>query len=240
MADISLGYSFDDVLLVPALSEVLPGEATLKTTLTKDISLDLPIVSAAMDTVSEHELAIALAREGGMGVIHRACPIEEQAAMVAKVKRSESAVILKPHTVTLEDSIQHVRQVMETNGFSGFPVVDDKGILVGMVTGRDIRYLDREDALVHEVMTPKEKLVTAAPNTSHAEARQILYQNRIFCHCPGNTERHGNAMISLAVHFTSSELTALNTHSVFVFLNLDTQRPQSVDGAADSVALLDP
>lgn len=179
MADISLGYSFDDVLLVPALSKVLPGEASLKTTLTKDIELDFPIVSAAMDTVSEHELAIALAREGGMGVIHRACPIEEQSAMVAKVKRSESAVILKPHTVSKEDRVQHVREVMEANGFSGFPVVDANNILVGMVTGRDIRYLDREDALVSEVMTPKEKLITAAPNTSHAEARQILYQNRI-------------------------------------------------------------
>jgi len=179
MADISLGYSFDDVLLVPALSEVLPGEANLKTKLTKDIELNLPIVSAAMDTVSEHELAIALAREGGMGVIHRACPIEEQAAMVAKVKRSESAVILKPHTVRREDSIAHVREVMERNGFSGFPVVDEDNVLVGMVTGRDIRYLDRADAKVEDVMTPKDKLVTGPPNTSHEEARRVLYQNRI-------------------------------------------------------------
>lgn len=179
MADISLGYSFDDVLLVPALSDVLPGEADLKTKLTEGIELNLPVISAAMDTVSEHELAIALAREGGMGVIHRACPIEEQAAMVAKVKRSESAVILKPHTVRREDTVQHVLDVMEQNGFSGFPVVDDDNQLLGMVTGRDIRYLDRPDALVSEVMTPKEKLVTAPPNTSHAEARSILYENRI-------------------------------------------------------------
>lgn len=179
MADISLGYSFDDVLLVPALSDVLPGEADLKTQLTEGIELNLPVISAAMDTVSEHELAIALAREGGMGVIHRACPIEEQAAMVAKVKRSESAVILKPHTVRREDTVQHVLDVMEQNGFSGFPVVDDDNQLLGMVTGRDIRYLDRPDALVSEVMTPKEKLVTAPPHTSHAEARSILYENRI-------------------------------------------------------------
>lgn len=179
MADISLGYSFDDVLLVPALSDVLPGEADLKTKLTEDIELNLPVISAAMDTVSEHELAIALAREGGMGVIHRACPIEEQAGMVARVKRSESAVILKPHTVRREDTVQHVLEVMEQNGFSGFPVVNDDNQLLGMVTGRDIRYLDRPDALVSEVMTPKEKLVTAPPNTSHAEARSILYENRI-------------------------------------------------------------
>lgn len=179
MADISLGYSFDDVLLVPALSEVLPGEATLKTTLSKDIELNLPVISAAMDTVSEHELAIALAREGGLGVIHRACPIEDQASMVAKVKRSESAIILKPHTVSRDDSVQHVRQVMESNGFSGFPVVDKEGKLAGMVTGRDIRYLDRDGAMVHEVMTPIDKLVTGPPNTSHDEARHILYENRI-------------------------------------------------------------
>lgn len=179
MADISLGYSFDDVLLVPALSEVLPGEADLRTTLAEGIQLNLPVVSAAMDTVSEHELAIALAREGGMGVIHRACPIEEQAAMVAKVKRSESAIILKPHTVRREDTVLRVRQIMEQNGFSGFPVVDEDNILVGMVTGRDVRYLDRDNALVADVMTPKEKLVTGPPNTSHDEARRILYQNRI-------------------------------------------------------------
>ncbi|MDX1679741.1 MAG: IMP dehydrogenase [Akkermansiaceae bacterium] len=179
MADISLGYSFDDVLIVPALSEVLPGEATLKTRLTKDIELNIPVVSAAMDTVSEHELAIALAREGGMGVIHRACSIEEQAAMVAKVKRSESAVILKPHTVRREDTVARVLEIMEQHGFSGFPVIDEEGKLEGMVTGRDIRYLDDPQARVSDVMTPREKLVTAPPNTSHAEAREILYKNRI-------------------------------------------------------------
>lgn len=179
MADISLGLSFDDVLLVPALSEVLPGEADLSTSVTSGIQLNLPVVSAAMDTVSEHELAIALAREGGMGVIHRACPIDDQAAMVSKVKRSESAVILKPLTVRRDYSVMRVREIMERNGFSGFPVVDEDELLVGMVTGRDVRYLDRPDAKVEDVMTPKDKLVTAPPNTSHDEARRILYQNRI-------------------------------------------------------------
>ena len=179
MAEISLGLSFDDVLLVPAMSTVLPGEADLTTHVTPGIQLNLPIVSAAMDTVSEHELAIALAREGGMGVIHRACPIDEQVAMVTRVKRSESAIILKPHTVRRDDTIARVREIMESNGFSGFPVVDENGILEGMVTGRDLRYLDRTDAKVADVMTPKEKLVTGPPNTSHDEARSILYQNRI-------------------------------------------------------------
>ncbi len=179
MAEISLGLSFDDVLLVPAMSAVLPGESDITTHVTSGIQLNLPIVSAAMDTVSEHDLAIALAREGGMGVIHRACSIDEQVAMVAKVKRSESAVILKPLTVRCEDTIAKVREIMERNGFSGFPVLDADDRLVGMVTGRDLRYLDKPDAKVADVMTPKERLVTAAPNTSHDEARRILYQNRI-------------------------------------------------------------
>lgn len=179
MAEISLGLSFDDVLLVPALSAVLPGEADLSTEIAPGISLGLPVVSAAMDTVSEHDLAIALAREGGMGVIHRACPIEEQAAMVSKVKRSESAVIIKPLTVSKTDTVERVLAIMEENGFSGFPVVDGQGRLEGMVTGRDVRYLDRPNALVAEVMTPREKVITAPPTTGLEEARRILYLNRI-------------------------------------------------------------
>ena len=179
MADISLGLSFDDVLLVPALSSVLPGDADLSTLLAEGIPLSLPVVSAAMDTVSEHDLAIALAREGGLGVIHRACPIDEQVVMVSRVKRSENAVILKPHTVRKEDTVDHVREIMAKNGFSGFPVIDAEGHLEGMVTGRDVRYLDRTDATVADVMTTKERLITAPPNTSLEEARRILYQNRI-------------------------------------------------------------
>jgi IMP dehydrogenase len=179
MAEISLGLSFDDVLLVPTLSSVLPGEADLTTLLTPGIPLFLPVVSAAMDTVSEHDLAIALAREGGMGVIHRACPIEEQVMMVSRVKRSENAVILKPLTVSKDDTVDHVRGLMAKNGFSGFPVIDAEGHLEGMITGRDIRYLELTDAKVADVMTPMGKLVTAPPNTSLEEARRILYQNRI-------------------------------------------------------------
>jgi IMP dehydrogenase len=165
MADISLGLSFDDVLLVPALSSVLPGDADLSTLLAEGIPLSLPVVSAA--------------REGGMGVIHRACPIDDQVVMVSRVKRSENAVILKPHTVRKEDTVDHVREIMAKNGFSGFPVINGEGHLEGMVTGRDVRYLDRSDATVAEVMTPKERLITAPPTTSLEEARRILYQNRI-------------------------------------------------------------
>jgi len=179
MAEISLGLAFDDVLLVPAMSTVLPGDADITTHVTADIPLYLPVVSAAMDTVSEHDLAIALAREGGMGVIHRACLIDEQVKMVSRVKRSENAVILKPLTVRREDRVDHVREIMAKNGFSGFPVIDAEGHLEGMITGRDIRYLELADATVGDVMTPREKLVTAPPTTSLEEARRILYQNRI-------------------------------------------------------------
>ncbi len=179
MADISLGLSFDDVLLVPALSEILPTESDISTYVTSGIRLNIPVVSAAMDTVSETELAVALAREGGMGVIHRACSIAEQASMVSRVKRSENAVIQKPLTVRKEQSIDEVRQIMAEHGFSGFPVVDADGRLEGMVTGRDFRYLDRADARVQDVMTPREKLITAPVNTELEEARRILYQNRI-------------------------------------------------------------
>jgi IMP dehydrogenase len=179
MAEISLGLSFDDVLLQPAFSSVLPGEADLSTHVTAEIPLRIPVVSAAMDTVSETELAIALAREGGMGVIHRACPIDEQAGMVSRVKRSESAVIVRPLTVRKDQTVDEVRAIMAANGFSGFPVVDAEGRLEGMVTGRDVRYIDRAGARVVDVMTPRERLVTAAPSTSIEEARSILYQNRI-------------------------------------------------------------
>lgn len=179
MADISLGLSFDDVLLVPALSEILPTESDISTHVTAEIRLNIPVVSAAMDTVSEPELAVALAREGGMGVIHRACSIAEQASMVSRVKRSENAVIQKPLTVRKEQTIDEIRAIMDEHGFSGFPVIDAEGHLEGMVTGRDVRYLDRSDARVVDVMTPREKLITAPANTELEEARRILYQNRI-------------------------------------------------------------
>ncbi|QJE98073.1 IMP dehydrogenase [Luteolibacter luteus] len=179
MADISLGLSFDDVLLVPALSEILPTESDISTYVTADIRLNIPVVSAAMDTVSEPELAVALAREGGMGVIHRACTIAEQASMVSRVKRSENAVIQKPLTVRKEQTIDEIRAIMAEHGFSGFPVVDAEGRLEGMVTGRDVRYLERPDALVQDVMTKRDRLVTAPANTELEEARRILYQNRI-------------------------------------------------------------
>ncbi|MGJ8724184.1 MAG: IMP dehydrogenase [Roseibacillus sp.] len=179
MAEPILGLSFDDVLLVPQRSSVLPNLVSLGSTLTSDIELTSPVVSAAMDTVSESELAIALAREGGIGVIHRACSIEEQVVMVSRVKRSENAVIHRPEIVTKEMTVGQVRDLVEERGFSGFPVVSAEGILEGMVTGRDLRYFDGDTEKVSEVMTPRERLVTGGPDTGMEAARRILYENRI-------------------------------------------------------------
>jgi len=179
MAETQLGLSFDDVLLVPRRSGVIPAETDLSARLTDEIRLNVPVISAAMDTVSEMDLVIALAREGGIGVIHRACPIKEQAAMVSGVKRSENAVILKPATLRKEQTVEEMRRIMVERRFSGFPVVDAEGKLEGMVTGRDVRYLERAGLKVADVMTPREKLITAPPTTEMGEARRILYRNRI-------------------------------------------------------------
>lgn len=181
MADANLGLSFDDVLLVPRHSGVIPSEADVSSRLVEGIDLNVPLLSAAMDTVSESDLAIALAREGGMGVIHRACTVEEQAAMVSRVKRSENAVILKPTTLRRDQTVEEMLGIMDRQGYSGFPVVDSGGVLEGMVTGRDVRYLDldRGGVKVGDVMTPMERLVTAPAGTELEEARRILYQNRI-------------------------------------------------------------
>ncbi|MBT8036513.1 MAG: IMP dehydrogenase [Verrucomicrobiae bacterium] len=182
MAKISLGLSFDDVLLTPRMSGVLPGDADLRSALTEGddgIGLNIPVVSAAMDTVSETDLAIALAQEGGIGVIHRNNLIEDQAAMVSKVKRSESAIIHEPYTVSKDQTVGELRFIMDQQGFSGFPVVDAEGKLEGMVTGRDVRHMADDSAIILEVMTPLDRLATSHENTELREARSILYENRI-------------------------------------------------------------
>ena len=174
-----MGLSFDDVLLVPKKSGVLPTEARVDTALSEEIALKIPVISAAMDTVSESELAVALAREGGMAVIHRACSVEEEAEMVSRVKRSESAVIQEPMTVRSDTTIANLKSIMGEQGFSGFPVVDEEGVLVGMVTGRDIRHFADDAAKVGDVMTCGDKLVTGPPDTTPEAARRILYEHRI-------------------------------------------------------------
>jgi IMP dehydrogenase len=175
----SLALSFDDVLLLPGLSGVLPGEVEIGTSFGGDIRLNIPVLSSAMDTVTEAELAIALAREGGMGVIHRNCPIDHQAEQVARVKRSENTVIQNPHTVSPETTLGELQRLMYVKGVSGFPVVDPDGRLVGMVTSRDMWYIDDEQTPVSAMMTPLDKLATGTAATSYEEALKILYTHRI-------------------------------------------------------------
>ncbi len=175
----SLALSFDDVLLVPRLSEHLPTDVEIASQLTGDIPLNIPILSSAMDTVTEAELATALAREGGLGVIHRNCEIKTQAGYVSKVKRSENTVIQNPITVREQTTLSELHAVMEEHGVSGFPVVDGQGVLVGMVTNRDIWYVEDPNLTVDKMMTPKDRLVTAPQGASQDEVRQILYHHRL-------------------------------------------------------------
>lgn len=178
--EIPTGLSYDDVLLVPQRSAILPAEADVRTKLTKDISLNVPIVSSAMDTVTEDELAIALAREGGMGVVHRNNTIAEQAAMIRKVKRSENIVIDNPQTIGPDILLSDLLYTMGRKGVSGFPVVDPEGKLLGIITRRDVGSLDHPaDRRVSDVMTPRERVITGQPGYSLQDAREILYKHRI-------------------------------------------------------------
>lgn len=176
--DIRIGLTFDDVLLVPQKSNVLPSEVSLKTHLTKNIELNIPIVSAAMDTVTESELAIALAREGGLGFIHKNMLIEEQAREVDLVKRNEAGMIINPVTMTKDKTTKDAFEIMSMYHVSGLPIVDEKGVLVGILTARDLKYLTPDDTKISEVMT-HEHLITAPEGTTLEEARQILWNHRI-------------------------------------------------------------
>ncbi|MGL6024158.1 MAG: IMP dehydrogenase, partial [Cetobacterium sp.] len=170
--------TFDDVLLVPAKSEVLPHEVSLKTRLTKDIELNIPVLSAAMDTVTEGDLAIALARQGGIGFIHKNMSIEDQAAEVDRVKRNESGMIKNPVTLTKDSTVWHAEEIMRRYKISGLPVIESDGSLIGIITNRDLKYRKDMDQLVSDIMT-KENLVTAPVGTTLDEAKDILLENRI-------------------------------------------------------------
>lgn len=171
--------TFDDVLLVPAHSEVLPNTASLRTRLTKTIELNIPMLSAAMDTVTEARLAIALAQEGGIGFIHKNMSVEAQAAQVLKVKKYESGVVEKPTTVTAELSIGELIQLQQEYGFSGFPVVNEANDLIGIVTSRDVRFEAGLSKTVQDIMTPKEKLVTVLEGTSREKVQTLMHEHRI-------------------------------------------------------------
>ena len=181
MIDLSKGikecYTFDDVLLVPNYSEVLPKEVSLKTKLTKNITLNAPILSAAMDTVTESKMAIAVARMGGIGIIHKNLSIEMQAYEVSKVKRVESKIIENPFTVKENDSISKVLEYADTFNISGLPVVDENNNLKGIVTNRDIKFVDDKNTLVKDVMTVK--VITGKYGINLNEARNILIDNKI-------------------------------------------------------------
>ncbi|MEZ5644280.1 MAG: IMP dehydrogenase [Burkholderiaceae bacterium] len=170
--------TFDDVLLVPAYSQVLPKDTSLATQFTRNIQLNLPLVSAAMDTVTEARLAIAIAQEGGIGIVHKNLSAQEQAAHVAKVKRYESGVLRDPVVITPQTSVRQVMQLSDELGVSGFPVVEN-GKVVGIVTGRDLRFETRLEVPVSEIMTPRERLVTVPEGTTPAEAKALLHKHKL-------------------------------------------------------------
>ena len=172
------GLTYDDVLLIPAFSEVLPREVSIQTKFSKNITLNVPIVSAAMDTVTESEMAIAMAREGGIGVLHKNMSIEKQAIEVKKVKRSESGMILEPVTITKDETVFTAKSIMREFGIGGIPVINNKGILIGIVTNRDLRFEGNNDRKIEEVMTSK-NLVTVSEGTSLKQAELILQNNKI-------------------------------------------------------------
>src|SRR5258705_7836911 len=172
------GLTFDDVLLVPARSDVLPAETATSTQFTRGIRLQIPLCSSAMDTVTEAALAIALAQQGGIGVIHKNLSVERQAEEVDKVKRSESGMIVDPITILPTKPVREALQIMERFHISGVPVVDEGGHLVGIITNRDLRFETRFDIPVSEVMTPQ-PLVTVPVGTTLEQAKAVLQKHRI-------------------------------------------------------------
>ena len=173
------GLTFDDVLLVPAYSEVLPKDVSLKTKFSKNIELNVPFVTAAMDTVTEAKMAIAIAREGGIGVIHKNMSIAEQAHQVAIVKRAENGMIYDPVTISAESTVKDALDIMAEYHIGGIPVVDDCKKLVGIVTNRDLRFETNMTRSVCEVMTPADKLVVTHQKTDMEQAANILRENKI-------------------------------------------------------------
>ena len=171
--------TFDDVLLVPAHSTVLPNTANLSTKLTKEINLNIPMLSAAMDTVTETKLAISLAQEGGIGFIHKNMTIERQADRVRKVKKFESGIVSEPVTVSPNLTLAELAEMVKKNGFAGYPVVDSENNLIGIITGRDTRFVKDLSKTVSQVMTKKEDLVTVKEGASRETILELMHQNRV-------------------------------------------------------------
>lgn len=175
---VGTGLTFDDVLLLPAASDVIPSQVDTGTWFSRNIRLNIPIVSAAMDTVTEARMAIALAREGGIGVIHRNLSIHDQVQEVDKVKRSESGMIVEPVTLRPDDLLSEAVEMMERYHISGVPITDEYGRLVGILTNRDLRFEDSLDRPIATLMT-SENLVTVPVGTTLDEAREILHQHKV-------------------------------------------------------------
>src|SRR5215213_10549889 len=194
--EIKEGLTFDDVLLVPAYSEVLPGEIDTRTKFSRGIELNIPLCSSAMDTVTESQLAIALAQQGGIGVIHKNFSIEEQAEEVDKVKRSESGMIVDPVTIRDNALVSEALNIMEHYKISGVPVTDENGLLVGIITNRDLRFETRFDIPVSEVMT-SQPLVTVPVGTTLDEAKGVLQKHRIEKLLVVDTEKHLKGLITV-------------------------------------------
>ena len=194
--DLQEGLTFDDVLLVPARSEVLPAETDTTTQFTRGIRLRIPLCSAAMDTVTESRLAIAIAQQGGIGVIHKNFPVERQAEEVDRVKRSESGMIVDPVTIRPDRPVREALAVMQRYKISGVPVVDEDGHLVGIITNRDLRFETRFDIPVSEVMTPQ-PLVTVPVGTTLDEAKGVLQKHRIEKLLVVDTDKHLKGLITV-------------------------------------------
>jgi len=170
--------TFDDVLLVPAYSQVLPRDTSLATRLSRNIQLNMPLVSAAMDTVTEARLAIAIAQEGGIGIVHKNLTPKQQAAEVARVKRYESGLLRDPITITADVTVRHVKELSQQHGVSGFPVLEGKKV-VGIVTNRDLRFETRMDAPVRDIMTPRERLITVREGASLDEGKALMHKHKL-------------------------------------------------------------
>ncbi|KAF0815074.1 Inosine-5'-monophosphate dehydrogenase [Andreprevotia sp. IGB-42] len=179
MRIVQKALTFDDVLLVPAHSNVLPRDVSLATQLTRDIRINLPLLSAAMDTVTEARLAIALAQEGGIGIVHKNVPAKTQAQEVAKVKRYESGIVKDPITVRPDLLVRDVLAITRQHRISGLPVIDATGQVVGIVTNRDLRFESRLDVPVSSIMTPKERLITVREGASIEDARELMHTHRL-------------------------------------------------------------
>ena len=173
------GLTFDDVLLIPQKSEIIPSQIDIKTKLTKDIELNIPLMSASMDTVTESKMAISMARQGGIGIIHKNMSIEKQASEVDRVKRSESGVIVDPFSLSKGHTIQDADNIMARYKISGVPIVDENNILIGIITNRDIKFETDMTRRIEEAMTTKEHLVTAREGITLEEAKDILGKHRI-------------------------------------------------------------